>query len=346
MKALLFYLLVCLCAVTSVAAQDAPVINTVLRCDTSEILLAIKNGYVLQHVDVDSSIHVLKDALAKSRKFGFDNGIAGALVCLGLDYNAEGNEKESLVSYLQAMPYALRCRYNKELLATLYTGIGTPYLSKRDYSQAGYYYYKALQEVMNNGLQHSVIASHLYINLSDFWMDMGQPAYTLKYLLQSEKVALYNKDSASLIAVYGSLANFYHDHNNTDKAESYTLLALSLAEKMKNIPFQQVILTNMGSYLRDEKQSLQAIPYFQKAISLSDDEHAYQHNLGSYYNLAFCYYDIGDDARAKKFAYTAFQQAQKLGLHEKDFGIAIWILAKVCDKKKIMHRHIIGSINM
>ena len=336
MKAVLPYIFLCFTWVTSAIAQSnneikAPAISIP---DTTDILTTIRNAYSLQNTGGDSSIAILKNALAQSRSVGFTNGIAHALVYLGMANTAKGDEIESLACYLEAIPYAQKCRYDTELMATLYTGMGTPYFRKRDYGQAAYYYYKAQEEVIRNRLQHSVIACHLYVNMGALWVDIQRYDYALKYLLQAERIAVSNKDTVSLIVVYESLGVLYSEQNKIDEGNTYILRAEQLATKKNMLSTRQVALTNIGITLRTQHQPAQAIPYFQEAISLTDDEHAYQHNLGAYYNLAFAYYETNNYSAAKNYALATVKEAEKLGLEEEDLGSAMWMVSDIYQKEK------------
>jgi signal transduction histidine kinase len=332
-KALFRYVLIGLFATSFASAQERPLYNTNLA-DTSKILALIKEGNSLQKTNSDSSISDLKSALQQSQNLNYTNGIASALLYLGMDYISLGDENTSLAYFLQALPYAQRCSYNKELMATLYTGMGTPYLRKQNYSEAGYYYYKALQEVRNNNLEYAPIACKLYSNISSFWAAVGQHIYTKQYLVKAEKIALHNKDTIALIAIYGNIGAMYDDENNDVKDYEYMTRALGLAEKKHFTSYEQMALTNIGIIFRYRNQPLKAIPYFLKAISLADDDHGYQHNLGAYYNLSFAYFEAGFYEKAKKYVYPSLQKAERLHIDEAEHGNAMLILSNIYQKEK------------
>ena len=71
-------------------------------------------------------------------------------------------------------------------------------------------------------------------------------------------------------------------------------------------PNDPVILNGLGGYYSDVHQNKVAISYFEKAIELSPDY------SDSYYNNGCCYFELGQDKKAKQ----SFLKAKELGHEE------------------------------
>lgn len=301
--------------------------------DTFAILEEINKAALLEISDPDSCIALLKKDLHLSREINYNHGIASALVHLGMANMAKGDVENSLETYLESRPYIQKCYDDKKLTALFYTGIGTPYLRKSDYTQAGIYYYKALQLVNRDSLQYTDIACRLYLNISNLWCALRKYNYALDYINRSEQIALSKKDTLALIPIYGNQSVVAYCRGEAEKSDRYMHLALALANQKHVVRAQQILLTNIGTSLRQNNKSAEAIPYLEKALLLADDEHAYQHNLHAYYNLAFAYYETGNYTKAQEYAFSTLNKSEQSGMDKEHAGEAMQVIANVYEKE-------------
>ena len=331
MKNVLF-ILICILFSSLAASQEMPSSRTTL-IDTGQIFKKIDIATTLEFLNPDSALVLLEQALYESRVTGFDRGIAAALVLKGVANMARGEAKVALANYILAMPYVAKCNEDKILVATLYTGIGFPYLKQGNYSLAATYYYKAQQIITENQLESTAIAGRLNMNLGNLWWALRRYDYTKRYFLRSEKIAAMNQDTAAMIAIYGNLGTLYYSLKDLPTSDSYMQKALRLAEIKHVVRAEQQLLANMGATLRQTGRAAAAIPYFEKAIALTDDAHAHQHNLQSYYNLAFAYYETGRYEKAKQLMLATIQKSEKLDMDKEHLGEAMQVMAGIYEKE-------------
>lgn len=327
---LCFFLMLFLCPVLQGKEMQ---VYTQAVPDTARLLSDIDRAAALEFLQPDSCISLLQPILDNCRQRSFDRGMGAALTHLGVANMAKGEADTALFYYQAAMPYVQKSSYDPSLPAALYIGIGFPYLRKTDYATAGRFFYKALQVITDNDLQETAIAARLYIDIGDLWWAFRRYDHTRFYFEKSEKIAVRLKDTAALIAVYGNLGNLYYSLGDLKTSDVYMLRALDLAVQKHVIRAQQQLLANIGASLRQTGHPEAAIPYFKKAISLADDAHGHQHNLQSYYNLAFACYEAGDYKQAKESVLRVIRQSEALDMDKEHLGDAMLVLAKIYERE-------------
>ncbi|MEG1025154.1 MAG: tetratricopeptide repeat protein, partial [Flavobacterium sp.] len=106
-------------------------------------------------------------------------------------------------------------------------------------------------------------------DLGEISLELKEFEKSLLYFKELEKLPITKTSAYKISIIYTNIGISYLHLNNFIKAEEYFFRSLTLQEKEKDIPRLIYLYLNIANLYYLQYKDLQAIPYFEKAYSLS-----------------------------------------------------------------------------
>ncbi len=259
----------------------------------------------------DSLISQYQNALALSRAGNFREGELSALLNLSWCYLIDA-------AYTQSIEYAhegialCRASGNHASLLPFYLSIATASQWQGIYDSATHYYYEVISCILEKKLQESVMLATAYHRLSTIWIHFNDFEQSLYLIHLAEQVCRQMNAQSIFPAVLSNKGIIYAKRKNYPEAEACFLGALRASRKIKSLPDQRNITTNLGCLYMEMDRPKQAILYFREAIRISKllDKHA-KFSITPHYDLGKAYYQMKDYASAEKILAPVIRQARQ-----------------------------------
>jgi two-component system NarL family sensor kinase len=278
----------------------------------------IRRALALRMSAPDSTIRLLKEAIAFSAQGRYPEGVIKALIPLGNTYSRIGKHQEALAVFQDA---ALRAIRNNQLkyLTKIYSLETHVYRTLGDYEQAVRSCHRALLFSDQQDSTGRVKAS-IYNDLATVLIQLDRTDQALYYLEKAEALAREKKDSVLLISVLGHKGNFHGKLKEWDKSKQYLQTSVELARKgLKGVlpettyELEGAALCNLGYAYLLQDQPTQALVYLKEAAALSDKVGVY---LGNHLwlMLGLAYSGLDNYREAESYLLKANENATRLNL--------------------------------
>ncbi len=222
--------------------------------DTAHINKLITRASALETHYFDSSLRLLKEALAESRQGKYTYGIARALYGFGVLFNTWNKDSAALPYYLEAVPYCKASKKYSHLLTSVYTNIGYTYSVLGAYQNAAFYIDSALG-LPDMNLHHDGwrIVKALN-NLGGIHYKLGQYDRALHYVNRAENLCRKEGFYESLAFTLGRKGFLLKIASKYNEAEKYYNEGLALvASKVQDSAASLKLLTDLKSSLAEIK---------------------------------------------------------------------------------------------
>lgn len=285
-----------LLAITDLCAQQ----------DSVRIQQMLDKGTEIEVAQPDEAIKIYLQTYDLSLKSKWYKGAFKSMQYIGFVHTNNGRYDLSIEYMQKALPYAQKINF-KRGIATTYINIGNSFQYKGDYKKAITLYLKGIPIL--ESIKDSNSVSQSYQNLAGLYA-------TLKNLPLEElyqRKALQNVNTANIEQkglIYCDLVLFHLRQNQFEKAMQY-LKKAEVLTKVNDSKYLAFYTTrNFGEYYRIAKQYLKAIPYYKKALLLTDElNDAYQKN-DLLYTLSGLHIQINDYKTALIYGLQSLELAQ------------------------------------
>lgn len=258
-----------------------------------------KGQYEGRHGNFDSSDHYISKALKLFGELGDKLGQASCNMAYGLNMYDKSKFTEALSFFLKALRLREQAGDEKSM-SNSYTWIGNVYntgLFKPN--EALTYYSKALAIQLKYNDEKGLAAT--YNNLGNVSYFLKQYREALKNYLKSTELKERFNDQKGLSIAYINLGNAYAALKEFDKAVPYFERSVKLYEEFGDLPGVISGYINIGNVYFDQKKYREAIPYHEKALEASKEIDYREGMREAAYNLAICYEEIGEPAKALNY---------------------------------------------
>jgi len=206
--------------------------------------------------------------LYTTQKSDFDTTyLAYDYISLGAWFNTRGDYAEAVRYFYQALPYLPANHIEK---VTAYNNIGWAYSRKKDYERARTTYHQALKTLRTypDGFEKTDKYLLIYNNLASLFCASEEPDSSYFYLKKLQAIIPPHQKT--------DLADYYQILGDTDvlvgkfrSAEKNRMAALRLRQKVfGNVhPTIAISLRTIGELLAKQKKHIQALKYYQKALT-------------------------------------------------------------------------------
>jgi two-component sensor histidine kinase/Tfp pilus assembly protein PilF len=221
-----------------------------------------------EHLDlgeIEKALSYSNSALAISKKWKYQEGIARSFFALGNVYEHNGENALSLKMYKKAEVIYLKIKsYNS--LADCQLNMGNVCDNISDYPNALKYYYLALDHAKK--LKRTDLLADCYLNIGIQEYSLGDYSKSLKTHYKSLRYYELLKDKPRIADVYNSLGNVYCDQGDKKKALQMYFTSLKLAKETDEKESIANAYVNIGAIYTETGQIGKAIGMFKISLRI------------------------------------------------------------------------------
>ncbi|MBS1487123.1 MAG: tetratricopeptide repeat protein [Bacteroidetes bacterium] len=322
--------------------------------------------------DYARSIKIATEAFDLAKKLNYADGMALALLHLGVMERTIGNDTASIERLKQSITWSKQSK-DRQLTGRVLTQMGTTFQSTDQLDSAEAYYTRAYQILKDSTNPYSL--SFLYLSIAKLQELKNNPERQLHYLNRCWEIRKLLDDKRWLIYVGKDMAVFYTERGNYSKSlsilneiqstlgkdtvnnDEISLIhkeraiiyadqgnykaALLLFAKAKNFYEQNVsqlelvnLYTDMGDVLSQTMGNYEtSLKYFFKAIRIAEAQRFSREAIHLYAQVAWVYYLMEQDELAEKFSLNTLKLAENK--HPYEESTALNILGLIATRKGI-----------
>ncbi len=205
------------------------------------------------------------------------NYVFGQAVCkltLGNVFYEEGDSKDALKSYKEALDLNHASDKNPGMDASALTNIAAMYEDMKQYDSALYYFRIAMKTFIKSGMNGELGST--YDNMGSTLKAMGQSDSALYYYRKGLAINLGMKHSEGVCSGFLSIGNYYRDKNNPDSAIYYYNRALVISKQIGTRNNEMEIYYGLSNSYKQKKNFEDALSYLEKYNTLNDSIHGQQ----------------------------------------------------------------------
>lgn len=232
------------------------------------------------------------------------------------DFKKAIQEFENSINFLDSLGQPEKDKYAD------YVNIGTAYKYAKDYTNADYFYNKAILIVEENGNKDRLIV--IYNNLGAMEASRENYEKAIEHYLKALENKQYNKNPKRLISANNNLALIYYELKQFDKALVYLEESLELSEKTNNpIGLADSKMGIAKCQIEKQTKSPYSIELLSDAAKIykNNDDNVYL--LEAYSLLGIAYTDYNNISESIKYHNKAIDLAEKIEMEDNVFGTRI-----------------------
>lgn len=300
--------------------------------DTSNAFKLIRQSRPILEQFPDSGIFLLQQALNESYQIGSYDGMAYALLGLGVCDKNKGKYQESIYLLNAALFYAQKASFHKEkLLVYIYNAIGASYVGLGNYQNSISYFLKALARIEQQITIDPQLHVAAYSNLGGAFAEMGQYDFALHYLKKMEHIALEKKYPDSLLEkLYYNIAITYERKNDFKNDSFYTEKLIHLNQKFPS----KWGIAHAGQIALLQNAPQKAINLLEYALKSSDTSTTIE-KISWMTALCNAYYLVNDYKHAEETGNTALMKSKATSTYNRNIYdlYHLMVMINVAQKK-------------
>ncbi len=262
-----------------------------------------------RRTDADSALHYGNLALNLAGELEYLEGKARALDNIGLALYFDGQYKEALEYFLQALEHRESLDNPRNTANTL-SSIANIYQYFGSFTQAEKIYLQAL-EIRKNIGDDKGIATTL-VNLGRLERSRGNYENALDNLLRCIDIYKRIGYDEGIAYAYNNISVLYTDLNENKKALEYANKSLSLYENMANSNGVALSLKSMGSIYRTIGNYELSLKSYQRSMKIYLDEGNQYGIANNLLEIGHTYLAGGNKEKALKYFRDALEAREKL----------------------------------
>lgn len=223
-------------------------------------------------------------------------GQAKALNLIGVAYFYGSMYEDALKCFLEGEELS-KSQDDKLLKISLLNNIGEVYRESEIYDRAIYYYEKAIAIIDDN---YSSVHATILVNIGKVYFSRSQLSRALELYKESYDILRNLEDMISLGDVENEIGKIYSQMGDLIAAEQYYLQSINRLEKVNNKYYSIDTLINLANLYR-EKSNENALEYYKRAISYSEQVKSKKKLLNAYNLLSYYYEEKADFKNALKY---------------------------------------------
>lgn len=287
-------------------------VAVVAQKDSLSIQKLLDDAYTFEQKQPEKALALYRKSYKFSVHSKYHTGVYKSLLYSGIVYSNIGKYDSAKLYYNKAIDYSKK---NKDLIGegNGYANLANMYQFKADFPKAIKNY--ILSITIYEKLKDSAKISQSYQNLSAVFTELKNKKLEFFYLKKAEQfMPKANKVQTALL--YGDIGLGLIRFNNFVEGLSYFKKAESIAKQEKSDELWFYVLRNFGEYYRLKKEHQKAIPYYEKALKLSDVAVDIIRKIDLIYIVSDVYLKNGNYSKALDLAYESLAQAKKIGAGE------------------------------
>ncbi len=237
-----------------------------------------------------------------------DSAALDALIYQAYELQFEDADSAEVVARL-LLEKSRKADYQKGISAATMR-LGSLYHLKAQYDSAIYFTKQAYRIRKANAWHSSAIDAANQLNT--IYQAAAQPDSSFWVLYDALHLAQEINDSLGYAYLYYNLAYAHLEFGDVDTAFHYFEQALNIGEILNDPTLLRMTNSGMGDWYYRRNKFQQALEYFLRTDSLSEEE-MYLASARSYNNIAACYDQLGRFHQAKAYYQKALALHRKLG---------------------------------
>ena len=234
-----------------------------LKADSLKVKTLNDLSFSYQYIDPIAGQKHANDALKLSQQIHWNDGMAEAYRCLGINYSIDSDYEKALFYYGKA----LKATSNKKILSKILRSTGLIYTYQSDYKNAMDYDLRALKMSEEIGDKKGVAA--VLSNIGIIYFDLKNFPKAIEHYEKARKINEVMGNNAYLANNLGNLANCYLELKQFSKSIEYYKKAIVINEKLGDIGNKSINIGALGGLYFQLKQYDEASTYMNEALKLS-----------------------------------------------------------------------------
>lgn len=301
--------------------------NTGYRKGEAESLCLI--GISLMKTDNTLALETIRKALEINQQINYLPGTARCYNNMGIIYKSLGDPEKEILYYQKALKIA-EAQNDQPGISKYLINISLYHNRMGNFNQAIEGFEKSL--IILKKLNDIPNISKCYNNLGSIFANQGNYPLALEYFQNSLKIGEDQNDQTDIINGYINISGIKLSQNNNTEALINLRKALKIAEEINDNPKIAGCLLNIGNVYQKTDQ-IQALEYFQKALSISEKHNLVTIRLQSLISVATSYMIQDKMALACETLHKALKIAESIN-HKHSICI-IWMgMGKISFKQK------------
>lgn len=281
--------------------------------DTSRVSLALKLANLYELSNADSATKYSRLALALARQLGYKKGIANAMEMVGASLATQASYDSALHYLDRSLQLARRYKLDSTH-ASKYNHIANVYFFRTRYAEALQYYDSAKRAAKK--IQDTDFEAIANSNMASVYFKMGMYARALELYLAGLRIQELKPGNSSITTNYSNIANVYYRLKDYNKALEYLHKVIVINRKHGSYDYIIGNLTTYALIYNDRKMYDSSLHYLGEAQQLAtqlNDPYILNIVKG---NIAECYLNMNDLARADELYKESLQLSAKIGDNE------------------------------
>ena len=259
--------------------------------DTSRILLLNKLSIEYRYSFPQKGLKYAEESIELSTKINFTSGLATALHSQGELNRAQGNYKQSIEAFLQALAIYER-EIQPEGISSCLNSMGIVYDLQGNYELAIEYYHKSL--VIKRRLKNKRDIAISLLNLGIGYKNIKDINKALTCYEEAMQLFEEQQHQRGIAKTLLNIGNIYYYQGNINLAIAHYKRAADLNEKMDNLHDWALSLENIGWAYGEQGDSKLAIEYAERSMEIARRSNARYVIVGNHENLMIVYQKTGD----------------------------------------------------
>ncbi len=221
---------------------------------------------------------------------------------------------------------------SQDILVTVYNKLFTIYYSQDSIDKAISNRHALLQKIGKDS--DILLRIGLYHDLSKAYQRKNDFSESIKYSLLELKLKEETGNTEDIESFHFKISQIYTLDYQYEKAKSHILLALEIAIAQNDLLSQVKAYNNMANIYNKESKVDSSIVYYQKALSLIQNNKLDINLSILYNNLGVSYKEIGDFDNAIKYCRLALDQ--KIAAKDDNLFFPLTTIAEIYLKKNML----------
>jgi signal transduction histidine kinase/Flp pilus assembly protein TadD len=315
----LFFLAALLFSFTAFFSQnqtDIDSLQTLLKEETVDTLQInylneIAKNYYRNYPD--SGIFYAEQALSRSNKLFYLNGLARSNRIIGLAYSGKSDYTTALDYLFKALEYAGKSKDYSYYALTL-TSIGIVYRKIAEYDKALRYYLNSLRLIRIEGDPQKI--SSALNNVGIIYKIIGDTEEAVKYYTESLEINQRIDNKRGIAFNLANLGNIYKENNDYINARIYFEKALALFEELDFKNEIAHVYNALGIIYMNNKDYISAFEFIRQANNIYSHTENLSGTAESYLNLGQIYFNQNKYEAARSAINLGLKIAKNVGAKE------------------------------
>jgi signal transduction histidine kinase len=245
--------------------------HTGIAKDTLQIAALLERVDTISWYQPDTAIKLAKQAVAISRKAGFDRGVLTGTQTVGTVYMEQGVYDSSIIYYDKALQYALKHgATDTAIIISLYANLAAIHVHWGSYEDALKFQYKAMNMV--SGTRFYKLQCLTYNNLGSILYELDRRDKAFYYLDKAKDIAFRVAEANFVLAyIYLNEALLFLRSNQLEACKDKCKAALEANKQHKSTEVQYNATDLMGSIYKLENKPDQAIAMYKSILAMKEE---------------------------------------------------------------------------